>query len=366
MKKKRLGISLYPESCTDEQCFEYLERAAAYGFDVLFLALFMSQDDREGLTRRYLPITTCAKELGFEIHVDVNPYFLKKMGVKLSMLEGIDLSFFTDLKIDAMRLDLGMNEIEEAALSRNKEGVKIVLNSSVPTDHIGAVLANGGEGDNLIGCFNYYPHRFTGMAFDHVVDGAKYWAARKLRLQAFVTSQNPDAFGPWPVDDGIPTMELHRSLPIEVQMKHYAMMDEIADVIISNNFASEGELAAMAAANTGAVTFHVNLVEGVPAEQLERLGRPLSVRLDCTSGYLVRTVESRMLPGSVVPFNNVDIHRGDVLIDNDNYGSYRGEVQIALRDMPGWDRTNVIGHIDDVEHMLLDYLKPSQPFGFTW
>lgn len=366
MKKKRLGISLYPETCTDEQCLDYLERAASHGFDVLFLALFMSQEDRSDITRRYLPITTRAKELGFEIHTDVNPFFLKKMGVKIGLFEGIDLSFFTDLKIDAMRLDLGMNEMEEAMLSKNKEGVKIVLNGSTATDHIGAVLANGGNEDNLIGCFNYYPHRFTGMSVEHVKDGAQYWAARKLRLQAFVTSQQPDAVGPWPVDDGIPTMEVHRSLPIEVQMKHYAMMDEITDVIISNNFASDQELAAMAAANTEAVKFHITPAEGVPAEQLERLSIPLSVRFDCSSGYLVRTLESRMRPGEVAPFNNVDIHRGDVLIDNDNYGSYKGEVQIALCDMPGWERTNVVGHIDDAEHMLLQYLKPSQPFGFTW
>lgn len=367
MSKKRLGISLYPESCTDEQCFDYLERAASHGFDVLFLAMFMSDEGRDAVIERYLPLTTRAKELGFEIHADVNPMFLNKIGVKTSIFQGgIDLSFFSELKIDAMRLDMGMSDMEEAFLTRNKEGVKIVLNGCAASDHVGAVIAAGGDPDMLVGCYNYYPHRYSGLSLDYFTDMGRAWTDKKLRLQTFVTSQAPDTFGPWPVDDGMPTLEMHRRLPLAVQAKHFMMMDGISDIIISNCFASDEELAAMQAANEGAVQFSVKVEEGLPAVQRERLGMALSMRFDCTGGYLVRTLESRMNPLPVEPFNCVDIRRGDVLIDNRDYAQYAGEVQIALQDMEADPRVNVVAHIVSEEHMLLDYLRPNMPFGFAF
>lgn len=39
MKKRRLGISLYPERSTFEQDVAYLEKAAKLGFDLLFITL---------------------------------------------------------------------------------------------------------------------------------------------------------------------------------------------------------------------------------------------------------------------------------------------------------------------------------------
>ena len=68
----------------------------------------------------------------------------------------------------------------------------------------------------------------------------------------------------------------------------------------------------------------------------------------------------------VEPFNTVDIKRGDVLVDNKLYGQYAGEVQIALSDMKNSGKTNVIGHIVDEEHVLLDYLGMGQPFTFEY
>ena len=64
----------------------------------------------------------------------------KRLGVKASLFQGgIDLSFFSKLHVDAMRLDLGMSDIEEAALTKNKEGIKICINGATTTDHVGAL-----------------------------------------------------------------------------------------------------------------------------------------------------------------------------------------------------------------------------------
>ena len=59
-----------------------------------------------------------------------------------------------------------------------------------------------------------------------------------IRTAAFVTS-NEATLGPWDVNDGLPTLEMHRYLPIEVQTKHLFATGLIDDVIIGNAYASE-------------------------------------------------------------------------------------------------------------------------------
>lgn len=361
----RLGVSLYPEFASQEENFGYLRRAAAHGFDVLFLALLGAKGDYREVVDRYLPYTRLAHELGFEIFCDVNPMVLKRLGVGISMFQGgIDLTFFKELGIDAMRLDLGMSDLEEAALAKNSDGIKICINGAAASDHVGALLECGAPREALVGCHNYYPHRYTGVSLDYFMRGTEHWARRGMRLQTFVSSSSPKAFGPWPVTEGLPTLEMHRDLPIETQLKHYVMMGCVSDVLVGNCFATEDELMAMERANSDRVRFTTRLVDGLPEDMARRLGMDLSVRGDCTSGYMVRTLESRMDPAPVEPFNTVDIERGDVIIDNRLYGQYAGEVQIALAPMKNSGKTNVVGHIDEREHVLLDYLSAGTRFAF--
>lgn len=365
MKKRRLGISLYPERGTFEQDVAYMEKAAALGFDVLFIAL-LGAGNREETIARYKPLMTKAKELGFEIEADVNPMVFSKMGVNASFFRGpLDLSFFTELNVDTLRLDLGMNDIEEAMLSKNKAGIKICVNGCNTNDHIGHVLAAGGDPDMLMGCHNYYPHRYTGMTVDYFEKGSAPMVKHHIRLQSFVTSQNPDGFGPWPVTEGLPSIEMHREWPIEAQVKHYVMMGYVDDIIISNAYATDEELKAMAAANSDRVMFNMTPVEGLPENMKQRLKMDLSVRGD-SGAWIIRTLESRMLRASCEPFNTVDIKKGDVLIDNDLYGQYAGEVQIARQDMKNYGKTNVVGHIAEAETELLPYMAGSTPFGFDF
>ena len=92
---------------------------------------------------------------------------------------------------------------------------------------------------------------------------------------------------------------------------------------------------------------------------------PLSRRPD-TNDYIIRTLEGRLFMRNedIQVFNTVDIKRGDIMIENNLYGQYKGEVQIALKDMKNSGRTNVVGHIKDFEVFLIDYIKPGQSFSF--
>ena len=177
MQKRRLGISLYPERSTFEQDVAYLEKAAKLGFDLLFIAL-LGAGDRQQTIDRYKPLLAKAKELGFEIEADVNPMMFERMGINASFFHGpLDLSFFTELQVDILRLDLGLNDMEEAFLSKNKEGIKICVNGCNTQDHVGHVLAAGGDRDMILGCHNYYPHRYTGVSLEHLKRDLHPWSS---------------------------------------------------------------------------------------------------------------------------------------------------------------------------------------------
>ncbi len=81
------------------------------------------------------------------------------------------------------------------------------------------------------------------------------------------------------------------------------------------------------------------------------------------SEYMARSTMPRVTYAkeSVPPKNTRDLKRGDVVIVNDEYSRYKGELHIVLKDMPNDGRKNVIGHIPEDENMLLDYINHGNP-----
>ena len=52
------------------------------------------------------------------------------------------------------------------------------------------------------------------------------------------------------------------------------------------------------------------------------------------------------------------------MIESSEYGHYAGELQIALQDMENSGKTNVVAKVVDMEHFILDEMKPWQKFKF--
>jgi len=59
---------------------------------------------------------------------------------------------------------------------------------------------------------------------------------------------------------------------------------------------------------------------------------------------------------------SADFKRGDVIVVNDDYARYKGEMQIALTQFPNDGRRNVVGHVAASDMVLLDMLKPWMSF----
>lgn len=219
----------------------------------------------------------------------------------------------------------------------------------------------------LIGCHNFYPHNYSGLELSHFEKCTRNFKKHGLRTAAFITSQKEGTFGPWPVTDGLPTLELHRHLPLHVQLEHYIIMDQIDDIIISNCYPSDEELSAVSGLRLDMPTFHITLADHLPEVETSIILDELHFNRGDVSVNFLRSTQSRVkYKGhhfAILQAPKI-IRRGDVVIESSEYGHYAGELQIAKADMENSGKSSVVGHIPEEEHFLLDLIKPWQKFCF--
>lgn len=356
----RLGISIYPGRFPAEKDQAYLELAAKYGFERVFTCLLSVDHKNPKQMHQLKSIVSFAKRLGMEVIVDAAPRVFSALNISPT-----DLSLFHQWGVAGIRLDLGFTGMEEALMTGNPYGLQIEINMSQGTKHAENILSYQPNKQRLLACHNFYPHRYTGLSYEHFAKTSSAFKAWGLKTAAFVTSQ-AGTIGPWSVMEGLCTLEMHRDWPVEIQAKHLFASGWIDDVLIGNAYASEEELAKLSRLTPEIITFRVELAKGIsPLEQKIVLEEPHFYRGD-VSDYVIRSTLSRVKyeEKPIAPHHTVPIRRGDILIDNKRYGQYKGELQIALKPMENRGKTNVVGRIPEEEQFLLDYLKPWSRFRF--
>ena len=160
---------------------------------------------------------------------------------------------------------------------------------------------------------------------------------------------------------------MHRHLPLHLQVEHFISMGTIDDVIISNCYPSDEELAILKDLPRNLVCFDVELIEGLPEVERSIVLDELHFNRGDVSVNFLRSTQSRVkYKGHEFKVLNAPatIRRGDVVIESSEYGHYAGELQIALSDMENSGKSSVVGHVPDIEHFLLDTIRPWQKFRF--
>ncbi|MGE8204905.1 DUF871 domain-containing protein [Heyndrickxia sp. NPDC080065] len=358
--ENKLGISIYPNHSKLEKDMEYISLASSYGFMRIFTCLLSVDGDKDAVISNFKKTIEHANQCGMEVIADISPRVFKELQISYN-----DLSFFANLEVSGIRLDMGFTGNEEAMMTYNPHQLKIELNMSNATRYIDNIMSYQPNQKQLLGCHNFYPHRYSGLSYPFFIECSKKFKELGIRTAAFVSSHDAQ-FGPWPIVEGLPTLEMHRDLPIDVQAKHLLATGLIDDVIIGNAYASEQELISLSQINKEKLTFNVTLHEGVSdLEKTIVLEEPHFYRGD-VSDYMIRSTQSRVKyrGEEFKPHHTENMKKGDIVIENDLYGQYAGELQIVLKDMKNSGKTNVVGRIREEEIFLLDYLKPWGKFAF--
>lgn len=358
---KRLGISIYPDGSNTDRIITYIDQASALGFTRIFTCLISVGDDVEKAVSDFTRIATHAKEKGMDVIADVSPDVFKALDMTIE-----DLGRFSRMGLSGIRLDLGFSGAEEAMMSFNPYGLKIELNASNGTRYIDNILSYEANKGNLLGCHNFYPHPYTGLSRIHFLKCSKQFKDLGIRTAAFVNSHAAD-HGPWPVNEGLCTLEEHRGLPITTQAKDLWNTGLIDDVIIGNAFASEAELKALADLNPDILTLDVDVIETLDSVEEAILFDTLHFNRGDVSDYVVRSTQSRVTyKGHHFKPRHADvagsIEKGDVLVESSLYERYAGELHLARLPMVNSGKTNILARVVPHERFLVDLIQPWQKF----
>lgn len=354
---RELGISIYPGHSDIQKDKEYIKLASKHGFTRIFTCLLSIEGDKDKIIQNFKDTITYANSLGFKVIADVSPRIFNELNISYN-----DLSFFKNLDTYGIRLDVGYTGSEESLMTFNDYNLKIEINMSNDTKYIDTIMDYKPNKDNLLGCHNFYPHGYTGLTREHFKKCNKNFIKYGIKTSAFVNSKNA-TFGPWPVDEGLCTLEEHRYLPIDIAGKDL-FKEGIDTVIVSNCYASEEELKKLGELKKTMLDISVSLVENIPLVEKNIVLNFLHFNRGDINENLIRSTQSRVkYKGHIFQvFNPIDIKKGDIIIESSLYGHYAGELQIAKKDMKNTGKTNVVGRVIKDEIYLLDSIKPWEKF----
>lgn len=356
--KRRLGVSIYPDHSEFEEDKLYLEKAANLGFSRIFMSMLEVTDGKEAVRIKFQRTINLAKSLGYETILDIAPAIFEELAISYD-----DLSFFHELGADGIRLDVGFDGNKEAMLTFNPFGLAIELNMSNDVAYLDNILTYQANKPFLYGCHNFYPQAGTALPYDFFVKCSERFKQQGLKTAAFVNSQIGQ-IGPWNINDGLPTLEMHRHLPIEVQTKHLFATGLIDDVVIGNAYASDEELAAMAEVNPYQMELTVDYVADANEVEKEIVETCQHFRRGDITSQVIRSTEVRKRFAKVANpahDNQGEFKRGDVVIGNDDFGKYKNELQIVLETHID-KRKNLVGTIIEDELVMLDFILPWSKF----
>ncbi|MHA3067088.1 DUF871 domain-containing protein [Lacticaseibacillus saniviri] len=359
MTFRQLGLSIYPDHSDFEADQHYLQLGQKYGFTRLFMSM-LEASDPEATKQKFTRIIAVAKSLGYQTIIDVSPRIFDDLHISYK-----DLSFFHDLGVDGIRLDQGFDGNTEAMISYNPYNLIIELNMSNDVAYLDNILSYQANEPYLFGCHNFYPQVGTGLTEDFFIHSSQRFKQHGIHTAAFIASQVGDQ-GPWNVNDGLPTLESDRYLPVATQAKHLFATKLIDDVIIGNAYASEAELQQLADLDRYQLSFSIDLLPQTTELEKEIIFKPQHFRRGDSNALVARSTQPRVTykANPNPPHDEtITFQPGDVLIGNDGFGIYKNELQIVLT--PHQDtRKNKVGRIAEADLKLLDYLKPWTKFKF--
>ena len=383
-----LGVSVYPDIRPLDEIADYLRLASRYGYTRIFTSMFSVEGTPEEVLAYFRDLDGVAHECGMEVALDVNPLCLERLGASPA-----DLSVFASIDADILRMDGAYEAEDNYRMLCNPEGIKIEYNASAldPADIVNLV-DRGVDRDRILACHNFYPQRYTGMRWDTFRTVNERLAPLDIRVGAFIASHAPGTHGVWDATCGLPTVERLRDYPADLQARLMVATGCVTDVLFGNAYASEEELAAVAEAvapvkpvfseaRVEAIksSFGVDIrdwaskssqakkVRFEPLYDLTEVEREIlfdffpHMDYGDSSEWIWRTRTERIaFANEAIPPRRhaaPDFEPGSVLIVNDNYKHYAGEVQVALLPIVNDGTRNLVGRIDEQEMTMFELIE---------
>ena len=86
-------------------------------------------------------------------------------------------------------------------MTYNPQGLKLELNASTKLVYVENIMDHHPDREKLITCHNFYPQAYTGLSLKHFNRCNDKMKSLGLKVAAFVSSNAPGAYGPWPLNE---------------------------------------------------------------------------------------------------------------------------------------------------------------------
>ncbi len=379
--KKEIGISVYPDLCPLDEIKQYLRLASAHGCTRVFSSMFSVEGSNEEILAYFQDFIQAAHECGMKVSLDVNPGFIKKLGANYD-----DLSLFHEIGCDILRLDLSFGKEKDLIACENPYGIVIQLNASMGIEEELQYLQDNGIDDTqLMLGHNFYPQRYTGLKWKAFCETNQSLKKYGYPIEAFIASKAENTHGVWDAKDGLPTVEMMRDDPADLQAR-LLFAAGTDHVFFGNANADECELQAAEdllrpqrkienspvyeiLKGFGSVfdlkeekILRVNVCDDITDNEKFFLFDVFPhVDMGDSSEWIWRSRLGRFLNKNypIVPkkYEQKEFMPGSVLIVNDNYKHYAGEIQIARLPMVNDGTRNFIGVLNSDEMKMLDVIN---------
>ena len=377
--KHTLGISVYPDISPLEDIKKYIELSSKYGFKKIFSSMFSVEGSKEEVLDYFEELIAFSHKHGMVVDLDVNPDLFKRLDASID-----DLSVFSEIGVDILRMDQSFGKDKDFELMNNKYGIDIEFNSNIKV--VDGLVKAGANPEDILVCYNFYPQRYTGFGWDVFREmSAELKSYGDVNIGAFVSSNNENTHGVWDSKDGLPTVERLRYLPIDTQARILLATGLINDIIIGNAYASEDELKSLKevydnhsfdicneglkeSIESGTFTVNSSQIIQLKPELYEKVSDVEKdilynfaphISIERNNEFIWRSRMSRIKDERAIEPRTSDkkyFDRGDVLIVNDNYKHYAGEVEIALGKVEIDGERNLVARIKEDELMMLDLI----------
>ncbi|TYR81259.1 DUF871 domain-containing protein [Priestia megaterium] len=329
-----IGISFY---LTDEFAEQRIIEASKKGVKRAFTSLHIPEEKGD-LANRAKQLLKTAKENGIQVYADVSMNTPKHLGIE-------SLEELISLGVAGIRLD---DAFDGDTILHLAAHFQIAINASTVLEReLQALVEAGLDCEKIIAWHNFYPRSETGLAEEFFLKQGKLFKRCNIPVCAYVPGRGEKR---GPLFEGLPTLEKHRHIDpflAAVELDRYG----INDVYIGDPDPGEMLLEQL-------VKFDQDRILPIRIQSAVLQAGNYRIRPDLARD-VIRLQDTRCAE-PVPPFNTINRSKGSVTMDNDLYGRYRGELQIALCDLPADKRVNVVGEVIPQDIPLLSMVQPGQ------
>lgn len=350
-----LGISIYPSDNSFERDSIYIKKAASLGYKRVFTCLLSQKLEKNELKNLIVKYSELIHKNNMVLSVDTNPKIFEKLETSPKNLE-----IFKDMGVDIIRLDGDFGVKENVEIINNNQGIIIELNSSneLPLNELEKFEYDKSK---LYTCHNFYPQRFTGLDDCTVKEFTENIIKNGIKSAAFISSNEKNTFGPWPVSDGLPTIEDCRDMSVDEQIRYMESFDLFDDIFFGNAYASDEELEIAAKYHKKEKVIKLKFEENVKDEDKKIVLDNIHQYRHDGNNIILRSSRTR---NKEVFLNNIkeNLSKKDLILINDNMKYYMGELEIVLQNIKNDGARNYLGTFDDVEFKITKNIRRGDIF----